>query len=181
MTQIPDRFRPAQFVTLDDFLPAGLGEKLGRHLFEHRDRLTAVSQPDSVFYWLTSSSLDDQVPEMAAEIASLIVRAAADACAKLEVAPPEAKPVLLWPCLFHHDNKRPWMKDTGENLAFSLMLHAEPKRFSGGELEFVDGTVVEPKNNRLVFVRGEQCTRVRPIECWSAHVLHGRWSLEGRL
>lgn len=88
----------------------------------------------------------------------------------------------------HHENFFVWHDDAcgydgriveTRRLTFCYYMHTDPKMFSGGELEFLDGTRVEPKNNRLVFFHPLQQHQVRRVECWSARPLHGRWALMG--
>lgn len=90
--------------------------------------------------------------------------------------------------LYHHGSHFVWHDDfpdyDGEfcptrRLTFCYYLHTQPKMFQGGELEFLDGTLVTPDTDRLVFFHPLQQHRVRRVECYSAAAHHGRVALMG--
>jgi hypothetical protein len=83
----------------------------------------------------------------------------------------------------HTDNAS---RDTaGRALTFVYYFHAEPPRFSGGELVFVDRegqeTVLSPGNDTLVLFDPRTVHEVRRISCPSGHFEDGRFTLNGWL
>lgn len=85
-------------------------------------------------------------------------------------------------------------------LSFCYYFHSEPCQFIGGELEFFDGVMLQPRHNQLVFFPPFQIHRVRhvhvvprgwggsdddgsPTAVWPdsepVHYLDGRWTIIG--
>lgn len=68
-------------------------------------------------------------------------------------------------------------------ITFIYYAHTEPRAFTGGGLEFADGTIIEPDNDLLLFMNPYQRHRVLPVEIpagadpWRG----GRWTLSGWL
>ena len=68
-------------------------------------------------------------------------------------------------------------------LSFIYYAHQEPRPFTGGGLEFADGTIIEPDNDLLLFMNPYQRHRVQPValkpgaDTWRG----GRWTLSGWL
>ena len=90
--------------------------------------------------------------------------------------------------LHHHHGFMGWTQEAFDDagalvenrvLAYQYILHTNPRMFTGGEIELSDGTSIEPINNRLVLYHPAQIAKIRLVECYSAHPLHGRWSLSG--
>ena len=53
--------------------------------------------------------------------------------------------------------------------------------FTGGQLEFMDGTKVVPEHGTLVLLNPDQKHRVAPVECWHGDWMHARFCLTGWL
>jgi len=81
----------------------------------------------------------------------------------------------------HKDNGSP---DTrGRILTFVYYLHAQPKRFRGGELVIYDANgeqiVIEPRNDSMVFFLSARTHEVRAVECPSREFADGRFTVNG--
>jgi hypothetical protein len=186
---VPGRMRRALLHVADDFMPEEWVAGLGRWLFEHR--LEFVRGGDETgwqrFNW-ELCELERYAPNFVLPFRQRLIAELDKAQAACSVPAFDLRYVEVTATLHHHGGHFTWHDDvpgyTGEvvpsrRISFAYYLHAEPKMFSGGELEFLDGTLVEPKNNRVAMFHPVQQHRVRPVECWSAHVLHGRWALIG--
>jgi hypothetical protein len=82
--------------------------------------------------------------------------------------------------MMHHDNFHSWhIPDSEAWLGYRLFLHSHPKRFSGGEVEFTDGTIVEPAGGSCMLYDPRQAQRTKPVDCWSPNMVDARWTIEG--
>ena len=184
MTPVPERFRAPVLHTVDSAMPAELVTEFGRRLFDRRDLLVRTGDDGAVDYFRWEL---DQVDAVSADLVASFRRRLLDHFDAWVGRPLgfELDAVDLFAALYHHGSHMTWHADRSADdppaVAFAFYMHAEPCMFTGGELEFLDGTTVEPKNNRLVLYGAGQQHRVRPVECWSSHVLHGRWALLGWL
>lgn len=188
--KMPERYRKALYRVVDDLMPDDLVKSMGQWLFHNRGRMAREGDDTGElhFCWhVPGADADcDLLPEFKARIVDEI-RAALEPCGvdDFDLGLVETAAVL-----YHHGGHLHWHHDAPgghdgtpapRRLSFVFFMHTEPKMFSGGELEFLDGTLIEPRNNRICFFASPQMHRVRRVECWSAHVLHGRWSLSGWL
>lgn len=186
----PDRFRAPLIHTIDDAMPAAFALAAGRWLYEQRDRMARTGDDDGQidFQWCRYD-IDKANPELFGPLRKRVLDALPAAVAACAVPPFDPVRIELAATLYHHGCHAGWHRGCGEYdhvaesaaLGFAFTMHSEPKLFSGGELEFLDGTAIEPKHNRLTLFAPGQVIRVRSVECWSAHVLHGRWALVGIL
>lgn len=188
---VPTRFRRALVRTIDAAVPPEFGGEIGQWLHEHRaDLVRGGDDAGDYRFAFDLPAFEEAAP--AALLAPLrrTLASVASPEALAEVAVPEfdVRHVDIGATLFHHGGHEAWHDDgTGADgelavsrrVAFSLFLHSTPKMFSGGELEFTDGTVIEPKHGRLAVYHPVQSHRFRRVECWSAHVLHGLWIVHG--
>ncbi|MFC7359477.1 cupin-like domain-containing protein [Nocardioides astragali] len=83
----------------------------------------------------------------------------------------------------HTDNASP--ETAGRTLTFVYYFHAEPARFSGGELVFTgadgDEVCVTPSNDTLILFDPRTSHEVRRISCPSGRFEDGRFALTGWL
>jgi hypothetical protein len=183
--KIPERYRSAKFTTFDDVMPiewlgeAGVWLHSQKGLFH---RAGDVEGCDRFGYELLDiGEIYKPIAELTAEIAKRI----GEAVEKVGIPDFDLELVECHATLYHHGGRFTWHRDaeppSTRRLAFAFYLRTEPSMYSGGELEFLDGTMVEPKVNRLVVFDPDQQHRVRPVECWSADFLHGRWAIVGWL
>ncbi len=189
---IPERYRKPLVHVIDGAMPDDFVDELGRWLYYHRAQFVRGGDTEGVQRFnYELCDLDRHAPELLTEFKRLLAERLTEGCEACGVDPQfELRYTECHATLYHHGSHFCWHDDApgydGEfvpsrRLTFCYYVHHEPKMFSGGELEFLDGTTVEPKNNRLVFFHPLQQHRVRAVECWSAHVLHGRWALMGWL
>lgn len=186
---VPERFRVPMFRVIDDAFPEDWSREVGRWFYEHRDRLTAGGN-EGVRFNYELWNLDEHCADLLVPFKRKLIEVASATETLEDCAVPEFdfRHLETHGTLYHHGSYFTWHDDVpGEDgrivpsrrLTFVYYLHSDPKMFSGGELEFLDGTTVEPKNNRLCMFHPAQQHRVRPVECWSAALLHGRWALMG--
>lgn len=166
-------------------MPGDWQQAAGLRLHELRRHLVLHGDPDgSPFVGWRLDDLDtlaaDLVRPLRARLVGLVDEAA-KACG-VELRGPVSK-VSAVASLMHHGGREDWHAGRAENdppeLWWELTLHSDPKLFRGGELEWLDGTAIAPDAGRLVVSDPRQMQRITPVECWSAHVLHGRWSIAG--
>jgi len=168
------------------------GAKLGKWFDEHRDKFVRGGDEHGAQrfnYELTD--LDGYMPtELLGPFKKKLIAATADpeVLDALSIPAFDLRFVEIHATLYHHGSHFIWHDDApgydGEivpsrRATFCYYMHSTPKMFAGGELEFLDGTEVEPKNDRLCLFHPIQQHRVKRVECWSSHVLHGRWALMG--
>ena len=157
---------------VDDALPAEFADELLRWIYQNRGCMQRDSGYDPgshrCSYGLTE--FDERAPDLWARLRPRLLelyQAALKPCAEPSF---DLQSIQCFATLYHHGMGFCWhddaQQDLDENLpavpqghelvpdrrlSYSLYLNAEPKMFSGGELELMDGTVVEPKHNRFVF------------------------------
>lgn len=183
---VPTRFRTPLFHVVDDAVPSDVAAKLGTWLYAARGHLQRVGDDAGEFRFGFEIALDDAADTLA-PLRRRLLELAGDPAVLAKLCTPafDVTGVDLRGSLLHHGGFDSWHDDTEDDpdlqrrLAFALFLHTEPKLFAGGEVEFLDGTTVEPKNGRLALWHPFQQHRERKVECWSAHVLSGRWAVAG--
>jgi len=188
---VPNRFREPIYHVIDDAVDGRVAEELGQWLYFNRDKLNRVGDDAGEYLFafeMPSKALDD-APGLS-DVRKRLAGIATDKDVLTKLCVPEFDPSVaeIAADLVHHRGHRAWTHDAvtldGEvaatrRIAFALHLHSDPRMFTGGDIEFGDGTTVEHKANRLVLWHPCQTYRVRRVECWSAHVLDGRWSVFG--
>ena len=189
---VPERYRAPRYTTFEDVMPQPWLGNLGgwlqsqSHLFK---RGGDAHGQDRFNYELLEI---DDIFKPAADLKAAIASRLDQAVREVGVDDFDLEYIECHAALYHHGSHSAWHTDhTGYNgdeaptrrLSWCLNMHAQDHggkpMFSGGELEFLDGTMVAPENNRLVFFDPRQQHRIRRVECWSADFLHGRWALFG--
>lgn len=186
---VPNRFRAPLLQVVDHAMPADWLEAIGAWLQEHRHRFVRGGDEQGAqrHNW-ELCELDRHCPELVADYRKRVVElypAALEACA---VPAFDLRYVEVTATMHHHGSHFCWHDDApgydgnlipSRRLSHTFYMHTDPKRFEGGELEFLDGTTVEPRNNRMTFFHPIQQHRVRAVECWSSRAIDGRWALIG--
>lgn len=189
---VPHRFREALVATIDDAIDEEAAGALGQWFAEHRGSLRRVGDEQGTFrFHFETNELDADAPaQLLAPLRARLMKVDAALLDKLCVPEFDVRGVEMRASLFHHGSHYEWHDDvldeddevaTDRRVAFALTLHTPTPMFSGGELEFLDGSTVAPRHNRLTLWHPVQRHRVRAVECYSAHVMHGRWAVEGWL
>lgn len=183
---VPTRFHRALVHVVDEAVDAADAADLGHWLHEHRWELQLAQSP-GVMRWQLNH-LDARAENHAATIRKAVLDsldAASEACA---VPPFDVLHIETHATLYHHGGQFDWHDDIedyeGEivptrRLSFCCYFHSPQQMFSGGELEFMDGTTVAPKHRSIALFHPVQQHRVRAVECYSAEALHGRWAVTG--
>lgn len=176
------------FCVVEDFMPMDWAGDLGQWLFSQRHEMTRSGDDDGVFeYRYALSDLDHRNPEALKVFRKAIVDQLPKCLSKIEVPDFDLLHVESHGDCYHHGHHLGWHDGLGDDIvatrrvAFAYYMHSQPKMFSHGELEFVDGTTISPKNNQLVLWHPAQQHRVTRVECWSSHIMHARWSITGWL
>lgn len=188
---MPERYRNALYHIVDGAMPmAWLGE-FSDWLYTNKSRMVRGGDASGVErfnYELTE--IDKFCPEVVAPLKRAIIDNVDDALGPCNVWDFNVQFVEMHATLYHMGAHFCWHDDApgydgtlvpSRRITFCYYMHAMPKQFTGGELEFLDGTAVEPKNNRLVFFHPLQQHRIRKVECYSAYAMHGRWAIMGWL
>jgi len=170
-------------------MPARWIEEAGKALFYQRNQFELLADDLGVaFRFHQYAAMEVELEALAGELRKRICEVYPNhlgACGVPEFA---FESLTVDARLHHHHCFTGWQQEAFDDqgqivgnrmLAWQLTLHTEPKMFSGGEVELADGTLLEPAVNRLVLYHPAQLAKVRQVECWSAHALHGRWSLTG--
>ena len=188
---VPNRFRDPLYHVEDDALDESVASNIGRWLHHNRDKLTRGGDDyGNTRFDYELWNVDELAPELVAPIKKKLCDIAADPAvlASLSVPAFDLRYIEMHAHLYHHGSHFGWHDDgpspegrlvPTRRISFCYYMHTEPKMFSGGALEFLNGTTVEPNNNRLAVFHPIQQHRVRRVECWSAEVLSGRWALSG--
>jgi hypothetical protein len=179
--QTPARYQKAKLHVVDSAMSDDYVTSVGRWLFNNRKQFTrAGDELGTTQFSFELGDLDRLCPDLIGELRARILLELEEASKTCKMPAFEAKHVDTLATLYHNGGLHDWHEEGPEPaIAFAFYMHTDPKMFNGGELEFVDGTKVEPANGRLVLYDASLRHRVRPVECWSAHVLHGRWALVG--
>lgn len=189
---VPERFTKARYHVVEDVMGETFSKNLAQWLYHNRMHMVrgGDEQGESRFNY---EFLDvDEPCEHIAELKAALVQLIPAALEVLRIPAFDLEQIETHATLYHHGSHFIWHDDApgadGEFVASRRVAYAyymrqeQPKpMFTGGELEFIDGTVIEPKNNRLCMFYPLQQHRIRQVECYSAEVLHGRWALMGWL
>ena len=181
---LPGRFLMPVYHQVDDLMEGEFAGAIGMELKRVADRMNKTGN-----HWSMACTMD-VMPKAMAVLRRSVMRHVADACQKTHVAEFDLTDVTMSAHLHHHDNESAWFCDAqhenGEldescRLGFTYFLHSSPVMFTEGLVEFHDGSTIDPKHNRLVFTHPLQRRRVQKTNCYSGELLHGRWSICGRL
>jgi Rps23 Pro-64 3,4-dihydroxylase Tpa1-like proline 4-hydroxylase len=183
--RLPERLRVARYKVFDEVMPTEWLGQAGMWLHANRGLFRRGGDEDGLSRFGYELANLDAMYKPVAELRKEIIARLDEAIESLGLEDFELDHIETHATLYHHGGTFMWHKDveseTTRRLAFAFYLSAVPKMFSGGELEFLDGASVEPETNRLVVYPADQQHRVRPVECWSAEFLHGRWAIVGWL
>lgn len=182
---VPGRLREPLVHVVDNAMPGTWCRDVGGWLYLNRKQLVAHRAGE----WRSAADLvdfGDQAREMTAPLRAMLLRELPMALGPCGVADFDLQGVELCATLYHHRGLCDWSDGIAEGeahrrIGFELTLCTDPKMFTGGELEFLDGTVIAPENGRLVWTHPIQARAVREVECPSHAMLHGRWSVWGWL
>lgn len=184
---VPHRFRKPLHLVVDRHVPAAFETEVGPWL--HAQRLQfqrAGDEQGAVRFAWEMENVDQHAPELFAPLRKAIIDKVPEALEACAVEDFDLLGVEMHASVYHHLGHYAWHEDQeGPNdlkrLAFAYYLRTAPVMFKGGELEFLDGTTIEPESGRLAFWHPLQPHRVRPVECWAADVISGRWAIFGWL
>lgn len=183
---LPQRYRKALVHVVRNALAPAVANELGAWMETQRSQMQRVDEADAWGWWMPD--IDDRLAAVTSEVRSKIVEHLDAACAACVVAPFDLQRVEIWGSLHHHEDHEPWHDDAMLNasevavtrrLSWTFTMHSEPRMFEGGQLEFADGTKIQPAHNQLVFWHPVQQYRMAAVECYTSRALHGRWSVRG--
>lgn len=190
---MPERFRQSLVYTVADAMGGEFQHEVGTWLHHNRDRLKrARVGTHGVDLTRRAAWLIEDVDACHAPFASAlrgrVLEELGAACKHFDVEPFDVEPFPMQATMYHHHGFYAWHRDRYEDtvtaqrrMAWLYYLHAEPRRFMGGELEFLDGRLVDPQTDTLVIFPAEQLHRVRAVECYTAGVEDARWTINGWL
>lgn len=186
---VPERFRKPLFEAVEDLMPAEWTHAMGVWFRAHMGEFVRGGDPEGLsrFNW-ELCTIQDAAPDLIGQFRARLTDAFPKALAACHIPDFDLRFIEVNATLHHHGSHFIWHDDApgydgaivpSRRLTFAYYLHSEPKMFRGGELEFADGSLINPKHNRLVMFHPLQQHRVRMVECWSAEAVHGRWALVG--
>lgn len=184
---LPERYRDAMFTTFENVMPTEWLGDAGQWLHSQRGHFLRGGDDGRGRYNWELINADEQYGPLS-DLKKAITDKLDEAVKQVGIEDFDLEYIETHATLYHHGSHFIWHTDregyngepaTTRRLSFCFYLHSEPRMFSGGELEFLDGTKIDSKHNRLVFFEPKQQHRVRRVECWSAEFLHGRWAIFG--
>ena len=182
---VPHRFRKPLHLVLDNTVPSSFEAEVGPWLHINRKSFCRVGDEhgEAKFAW-EFENVDRAEPELFAKLRNKIVERIPQALEACAVPDFEMEGVEMHATAYHHLSHYTWHEDLESaqdrrRLAFAYYLRTDPVLFKGGELEFLDGTTIEPISGRLAFWNPLQPHRVRQVECWAADLISGRWAIHG--
>ena len=189
---VPNRFREPLYHVEENAMGEDFGGAIGKWLHGNRDKFVRGGDEHGVLRFnYELCDIDKYMPtELIAPFKKKLIKAVSDPAVLKALNIPEfdLRYIEIHATNYHHGSHFVWHDDApgydGElvptrRATFCYYMHSNPKMFSGGELEFLDGTAVEPVNDRLAMFHPIQQHRVKRVECWSNAFLHGRWALMG--
>jgi hypothetical protein len=187
---VPQRMREALYSVDDEAMPREFAGQVGRWLHDNRTKFGQIGDPEGRYQFGYALPAVDDHADMLGPLRARIMEAVADEAKLDAICVPafDARHVEVDAALYHHGGHHDWHDSAAawdgtivesRRVAFCYWLASDPQMFEGGELEFLDGSTIEPHNNRLAIWHPIQQTRIRRVECWSSSFLHGRWALTG--
>lgn len=64
-------------------------------------------------------------------------------------------------------------------MTFTYYFRTKGDNYDGGQLEFFDGTLIDPRDDMLVWCDPYQCHRVRKVSMKSRQLMDARWAIIG--
>lgn len=184
---LPERYREPKFTTFEDVMPKEWLVATGEWLHSHRGYFKRGDTAGADRFNFELIKIDE-VYEPIVNLRKAIVNLLDQGVEQVGIPDFDLEFIEFHATLYHHGSHFIWHTDregyngqlaTTRRLSFCYYMHTDPRMFNGGELEFLDGTLVESTNNRLVLFDPLQQHRVRRVECWSADFIHGRWAIFG--
>lgn len=180
-SNLPERYRAARFTTFEEVMPKKWLAEVGEWLHSQRNNFRRGGDEDGRERFSYELAAMDEIYKQTATLKAEVAARLDDAVKLVGVPDFDLEFIECHATLYHHGNHYAWHNDTegARRLAYCLYMHTDPRMFSGGELEFADGTMVDANHGRLAIYDPNQQHRIRRVECWSAAFLHGRWALSG--
>lgn len=185
----PARFRKAVVAEHPEFLGPEFGGALSewlRHAAPQWSR-GGDKQGRARFNW-EILNLENCWPQVA-DLRAALLEHVDEFCEQLDVPEFDVTAVETILTLYHNGSHFAWHNDSrlmdGVTLAdtrritFCYYMHKQPRMFTGGELEFMDGTAIEPTHDKLVVFHPFQQHRIRRVQCFDADALAGRFAVMG--
>jgi len=188
--ELPARYREARLAVFDDATEPGYLGEVGKWLQGQRAQFSRGGDPAGAERFNYELTGVDELWRGFGQARERVVDLLPEAIEKVGIPDFDLEFLEMHATLYHHGGHFMWHTDRNgydglpvatRRLSWCLYMHSDPRMFTGGELEFVDGTIVESAHNRLVFFDPLQQHRVRAVECYSADFIHGRWALFGWL
>lgn len=187
---MPGRFRKALVAQHDNAMPDEFVSEVGRWLHHNTEKLVRGGDDAGAHRFNYELTELDKHFDGLAPFHQMLTNLYPEVLETVGVDDFDLRYIETHATLYHHGSHFTWHDDApghdGEfmftrRITFCLYMHTDPKMFQGGELEFLDGTRVDPENGRLALFHPLQQHQVRRVECYSAEALHGRWALMGWL
>jgi hypothetical protein len=180
---LPARYRSALCHEIRSAMPKSWAGDFGEWLHANRRLLVRGGDPEGVVRFNYELADLDRFCDLLSPFKKMLTEAIPDALGPCGVTEFGLRSVECHATLHHHGSHCDWHTDTDpeQRLAFTYHMHSHPKMFAGGQLEFPDGTKIEPNDNTLVLFHPHQPHRINRVECWSGELLHGRWAISGWL
>lgn len=185
---MPERYRDALYLSVEDAMPPEFVGEVAEWLHAHREWFTRGGDAQGVDRFNYELPSVEKYWEGVGKLRARLLELLPGAIEANKIPDFDLEFIETHATLYHHGGHFCWHDDAPgydgvfvetRRLAYCYYLHSTPKMFSGGELEFLDGTRIEPKANSIVFFHPLQQHQIRRVECWSKDFLHGRWALFG--
>ena len=186
---VPGRMRVPMFDVVDDFMPLEWAGELGKWLYSQRTNMVRYGDEEGHYrYSYELDGVDNLNPKRLTKFKKALVDQFPKSLTKIEVPDFDLQHIDISGSCYHQGHHYNWhdgLSDYADQIvpsrriAYCYFMHSDPKMFSGGDLEWVNGSMVEPKNNRLVLYHPVQQHRITSVECWSSQIMHARWSISG--
>ena len=181
------RYRKALYHVVPDAMGKRFPTEMGEWLYHHKEDLRTGGDGEFRHNY-EIYDLNTLCPQLMTRFRKVLVDAIPDALEPCGIPDFDLDDIEVMATLYHHGSFFKWHDDAPNlqmefartrRLTFTYHMHTTPKMFSGGALEFLDGTVIEPENGNLVIFYPLQRHRIQRVDCWSADAMHGRWALMG--
>lgn len=195
------QFLPGRFVRIENFLSPAENREILELAIANRGQFVASTTTGDVANYRESSILHaTHFPDYYQFFKGRILHALPTVLSKLN-HPPFPVDQVQMQLTAHHDggyykihNDASSAKTKTRTITYVYYFHRYPKTFSGGELQLYDtewrngsasagerSTIIEPRNNSIVFFNSRCQHQVMPIRCPSGQFEDGRFTLNGWL